>query len=138
MRLAPIRCATFITSLFANCLLNEFAGNRVQFESFALGVRNEEELTLNLKRIDDIPLNVSLKSRVNVSSIKSHWDLRFPKNLVLPNVRCRYRMLMAFIPDMAYDQGPGVSNLTQNERNGQKGKNTEKNNRCLEYCLHVS
>ena len=101
-----------------NCLLEELAGNGAQFKNFAFGIRDDENLSLELEGSNDIPLNVSLEPRINFSSVIGHGDSRLPKNLLGPNVRCPYRMAMAFIPNVAHSQGQRVSNLTQNERNG--------------------
>ena len=113
-----INAFAFLFFTFFNRLLQKLAGNGVQFKVFAFGIRDEENLSLKLEGSNDIPLNVSLESGVNVSSIIRHGDPRLPKNLFGANVRCPYRMPMAFIPDVAHSQGPRVSNLTQNERNG--------------------
>tara|TARA_Y100000589_G_scaffold168333_1_gene160117 strand:- start:252 stop:668 length:417 start_codon:yes stop_codon:yes gene_type:complete len=103
--------------IFFNRLLEKLAGNGVQFKRFAFGIRDEENLSLKLEGSNDIPLNVSLEPGINFSSVIGHGDPRLPKNLFGADVRCPYRMAMAFIPNMTHSQGTRVSNLSQNGRN---------------------
>ena len=66
---------------------------------------------------DDIPLKISLEPVVNVSSIISHWDPGFPKNLLGANVSCPNRMPVALISDIAVNNGLRVRNLTLDRYN---------------------
>ena len=107
----------FLFITFFNYLLEELAGNGVQIKGFTFGIRDEENLSLELEGSNDIPLNVSLEPGINFSSVIGHGDPRLPKNLLGTNVRCPYRMPMAFIPNVTHSQGTRVSNLSQNGRN---------------------
>ena len=98
-------------------LLEKLAGNEVQLKCFAYRIFDDENISLNPQRRNNIPLNVLLAAGINFSSIIRHGDPRFPKNLLGANVCCPYRMPVTLIPNVAMNQGPRVRDLTEDRRN---------------------